>query len=618
MTPPKNNDKENKVGYRDIVRFTLHYWTPKKWVGIAAAAMMMLSVVADSILPIYTGRIVDAMTGHGAENKALAWSGAWEAFGVFTLLGVLYQVFRLASTYCWNRFAIGNLYRIVTDGMQKVQRFSSDWHASSFAGGTVRKITRGMWSFDTMEDTLLLGLLPAVTIMVAVTIMLSIRLPLIGLSAAALIMIYCAISIWISVRVLAPRFQDSADQDTRLGAALADIITGNPTVKSFGAEAREDTLFNKVSTLWKDKAYRAWQTGVFADAVRSLFRTLMTSAVIALTIWLWKSGKTTPGDIVLVLTTFFIIGGYLRDIGSHIAHLQRSVSEMDDIVSFWLRRDDVVDVAGAKPLVVGAARRDDMIVFDGIGFKYSSTGNTIYRDLSVKIAAGEKLALVGPSGSGKSTFVKLLQRLYNLNEGRILIDGQDISEVTLESLRHAISLVPQDPVLFHRSISDNIAYGRPGASQDEIVAAAQKSYAHDFITSLPQGYDTLVGERGVKLSGGERQRVAIARAILADAPILIMDEATSSLDSISEHYIQKALETLMRGRTTITIAHRLSTIQQADRILVFEQGRIIEQGSHETLMANPDSPYKKLFEMQVLGLINHGTGEMPEARCVNG
>jgi ATP-binding cassette subfamily B protein len=233
--------------------------------------------------------------------------------------------------------------------------------------------------------------------------------------------------------------------------------------------------------------------------------------------------------------------------------------------------------------------------------------------MSVDIASGEKLALVGPSGSGKSTFVKLVQRLYNVTGGAILVDGQDISQVTLESLRRAISLVPQDPVLFHRSLSDNIAYGRPGATQEEIIEAAKKAFAHDFITELPLGYDTLVGERGVKLSGGERQRVAIARALLADAPILILDEATSSLDSISEHYIQRALEALMQGRTTVTIAHRLSTIQKADRILVFDKGRIIEQGDHQRLMARPHSRYKALYDMQALDLIpdyqEEGRGE---------
>jgi ATP-binding cassette, subfamily B, bacterial len=596
-----SKNKES-VGYRNLFRFALHYWKSRKWVGITAALCMMLSVIMDSIVPVYTGRIVDAMTRHGTDDAA-AWAGAWAAFWGFAALAVLHHTFRVGAMLLWNNFAVYNLYNIVTDGMQKVQRFSSDWHANSFAGGTVRKITRGMWSFDMFEDTLLMGLFPAITIMIGVTIMLSIKLPLVGLAAAILILGYCVLSIVMAVKILQPRFIASADQDTKLGATLADIITGNPTVKSFGAEKREDALFNAVAGDWKKKAYRAWQTSQTADAVRSVYRIIMNTTMMALTIWLWKAGRASPGDIVLVITTFFIIGGYLRDIGMHINHLQRSASELDDIVTFWMRDEDVKDVANAKELAVKPGKRSDMIVFDKVGFRYSLFANEIYKDLSITIAAGEKLALVGPSGSGKSTFVKLLQRLYNVTEGRILVDGQNIADVTLESLRRTISLVPQDPILFHRSLSDNIAYGKPGASQAEIVAAAKKAFAHDFIMSLPQGYDTLVGERGVKLSGGERQRVAIARAILADAPILILDEATSSLDSISEHYIQKALMALMAGRTTITIAHRLSTIQQADRILVFDNGRIVEQGSHTALMANPHSHYKKLYDMQVLGLI---------------
>jgi ATP-binding cassette, subfamily B, bacterial len=244
-----------------------------------------------------------------------------------------------------------------------------------------------------------------------------------------------------------------------------------------------------------------------------------------------------------------------------------------------------------------------MIAFDRVSFKYPNADSYLYKEMSFEIATGEKLALVGPSGSGKSTLVKLIHRLYNVTGGQIRIDGQDISRVTMESLRKQIALVPQDPILFHRSLAANIAYGRPDASMGEIVSAAKKAFADEFIMSLAMGYDSLVGERGVKLSGGERQRIAIARAILADAPILILDEATSSLDSVSEHYIQMALQELMRGRTTITIAHRLSTVQKAHRILVFDGGRIVEQGTHASLMAMPYSQYRKLYDMQALGLV---------------
>jgi ATP-binding cassette subfamily B protein len=237
-----------------------------------------------------------------------------------------------------------------------------------------------------------------------------------------------------------------------------------------------------------------------------------------------------------------------------------------------------------------------------VRFHYRGHDRPLFAGLDVAIAPGERVALVGRSGSGKTTFTKLLQRLHEIQGGRILIDGQDIARATLASLREAIALVPQEPVLFHRSLAENIAYARPQASQAEIERAAALAHADRFIDRLPQGYATLVGERGVKLSGGERQRVAIARAILADRPILVLDEATSSLDSEAERLIQDALEHLMAGRTTIVIAHRLSTVRAADRILVFEQGRIVEQGSHAALLARADGAYRRLWRMQAAGL----------------
>ena len=236
--------------------------------------------------------------------------------------------------------------------------------------------------------------------------------------------------------------------------------------------------------------------------------------------------------------------------------------------------------------------------FEDVHFHYTNQPQPLYEDLNVDIRAGERVALVGESGSGKSSFVKLVQRLYDLNGGRILIDEQDVAQVRQDSLRRNIALVPQDPILFHRTLLENIRYARPEASREEVIEASRKAHAHEFIDRLDTGYDTLVGERGIKLSGGERQRVAIARAILADTPLLLMDEATSSLDSITEQLIQDAIATLMEGRTSILIAHRLSTIRKVDRILVFDQGRIIEEGSHKVLMQRPGGAYRRMYEMQ--------------------
>ena len=312
------------------------------------------------------------------------------------------------------------------------------------------------------------------------------------------------------------------------------------------------------------------------------------------------AAKRSAGDITFILTSYFIVHGYLRDVGQHVANLQRSVNEMEEMVSLQSEPLGVADRLDAEPLRV----RNGGIVFDRVSFAYGRQLKPLFTDFSLRIKPGERIGLVGYSGSGKTTLVKLLHRLYDVSDGRILIDGQDISLVRQDSLRAQVAMVPQDPILFHRSLAENIAYGRPEASRRDIERAASLAHAHDFITAQQKGYATLVGERGVKLSGGERQRVALARAFLADAPILILDEATSSLDSESEAAIQDSMERLMVGRTSIVIAHRLSTVRMLDRILVFDRGRIVEEGSHDSLLQRLGGNYQRLFQKQVLGLIS--------------
>jgi ATP-binding cassette subfamily B protein len=268
---------------------------------------------------------------------------------------------------------------------------------------------------------------------------------------------------------------------------------------------------------------------------------------------------------------------------------------MEELVAIHDEAIGITDAVDARPLEVKGGR----IVFEDVTFHYGGHRTPLFNHLSVDISAGERVGLVGRSGSGKTTFVKLVQRLYDVTGGRILIGGQDIAKATQHSLRSRIAIVQQDPILFHRSLADNIAYGRPDAGMAAIGEAARLANAHDFIMRLPNGYGTLVGERGVKLSGGERQRVALARAFLADAPVLILDEATSSLDSESEALIQQAMERLMKGRTSIVIAHRLSTVRSLDRILVFDRGEIVEQGTHAALAARTGGIYRALFERQV-------------------
>ncbi len=588
----------DKVTYKDVIRFTRHYWGRRWKVGIALVALMLTVTCVDTLFPIITGKIIDTLAGHtpqdeGVVRAALTW------LGIYICLSFSFHTLRWMAISLWAWFAVRNLHDILTDATRKVQRFSADWHANTFAGGTVRKITRGMWAFDVYGDTLFMGLMPAAVIMITMTTMLLIKLPWVGMFAAVMIILYTALSVWMSISILAPRFRASAKADTKIGATLADLITGNATVKSFGAEVREDRLFGRVAKLWRLRSQKAWLTSEATNLVRSLIRSCMGIGMMGMTIWMWSVGRATPGDIALAITSFFITAGYLRDIGQHISNLQRSVSEMEDVIAFWMREDEVRDRPDARAIDIPQGE----IVFDNVRFNYKGQNAPLFDNLNVTIRPGEKIALVGTSGSGKSSFVKLVQRLYDVTGGEIRIDGQNIADVTQESLRQNIALVPQEPVLFHRSLAANISYGNPDASMADIIDAAKQAYAHDFIEGLSMGYGTLVGERGVKLSGGERQRVAIARAILADTPILILDEATSSLDSISEYYIQKALQHLMEGRTTITIAHRLSTIRNADRILVFQHGKIVEQGRHDELLKNEESPYRKLYEMQAFELV---------------
>ena len=368
--------------------------------------------------------------------------------------------------------------------------------------------------------------------------------------------------------------------DSRIGGALADSVTGNATVRSFGAEARESARIGEITETWRGAVVRTWNRFTDLWLIQNMLLAVLQGGLTGLLLLLWSQGKATPGDVAFGITAFLVMSGYLRNIGENVRMLQKGLDDVEDVARFAEIEPQVADRRGAAPF----AGQLGEVVFDNATFRYKSVTEPLFRNFSLTIRPGERVALVGPTGSGKSSFVKLVQRLYDLDEGRILIDGQDIAGVQQGSLRRAIAVVPQDPALFHRSIADNIAYARPDATTEEVALAARRARAHEFITRLPQGYRTLVGERGVKLSGGERQRVAIAQAFLADAPILVFDEATSSLDVETERDVQAAMEELMTGRTTIVIAHRLSTVRNADRILVFDQGRIVEEGRHSDLV----------------------------------
>jgi ATP-binding cassette subfamily B protein len=592
------NHSSSKNAMRDVFAFLFRHWR-REVVAVAGISLSMtVATVADLFLPVFSGRLVDAIAAH-ASVRAAGLQTAMQAIAVMAGLGAVLMAARYAALIGIIRLTLRLMSRFASDAFWRVQRFSTDWHANNFAGSIVRRITRGMWAVDMMDDTLLLALLPALLVLTGSSLLLGLRWPSMGLMVAAGSTIYVSSSIALSLRYVAPAARLSNAQDTRIGGAMADAVTCNTVVKSFGAEGREDQRLARVLDKWNHRTARTWVNATRSGALQSTMLLALRTVITSYALLLWWRGRATPGDVTFVLTSYFIVHGYLRDIGQHVRNLQRSVNEMEEMVQFQSQPLGVVDCPGARPIRIDEGE----IVFDRVTFRYGVHSTPLFRDFSLRIKAGERVGLVGHSGSGKTTFVKLLHRLYDVSEGRILIDGQDIAQVAQDSLRAQLALVPQEPILFHRSLAENIAYAHPKAGTREIEEAALLANAHEFIGRQPKGYATLVGERGVKLSGGERQRVALARAFLANTPVLVLDEATSSLDSESEALIQEAMERLITGRTAIVVAHRLSTVRMLDRILVFDRGEVVEEGRHEELVRKTGGTYKRLFERQALGLL---------------
>lgn len=579
MTEHYEDDDETKkdrvLKNRQVLGFIAGFWMRRRLLFFAAVGLMVVAIGFDLALPWAAGRLVDAVAATPREPPE-----AWRAWAIFVGVYLAFSLVRNLAFRFWNPMAARNMKEMTDEAFRHVQGFSADWHADTFAGSTVRKISRAMWGYDSVSDAVVLWLGPAFLVLIGLSISMVVRWPVVGLFALATVVLYIASNLFLTIVWVRPANLKSVALDSRIGGALADSLSSNPTVKAFGAEAREAERIAGVTAEWRKHTLITWTRFIDVWLIQNMILVVLQAGLSGLLVRQWAVGQASAGDVAFAITSFMLMSGYLRNVGENIRMMQKGLDDAEDVAAYARMQPQVPD-----PPAAPVFRRElGEIAFDRVTFRYKSADEPLYRDFSLLIAPGERVALVGPTGSGKSTFVKLVQRLYDVQGGRILIDGQDVSKVAQASLRQAIAVVPQDPALFHRTIAENIAYARPDATLDEIELAAKRARAHDFIVRLPKGYDTLVGERGVKLSGGERQRVAIARAFLADAPILVLDEATSSLDVETERQVQAAMEELMAGRTTIVIAHRLSTIRGADRILVFDRGRIVEEGRHAELV----------------------------------
>ncbi|MDR6627699.1 ABC transporter ATP-binding protein [Caulobacter segnis] len=568
--------RKRALSNRQVLAFIARFWKRRPLLFGLGVGLTLVAVGFDLALPYASGHLVDTVA-----TKPRGDAGAWSALAMFIGVYFAFAVVRNIAHRFWIPLAARNMEEMTNESFAKVQAFSSDWHADSFAGATVRKLTRAMWGYDSVTDAVTIWLGPGVIVLVGLSIAMLLRQPLAGGISLVVVIAYLSVNLWVTERYVRPSNLKSNALDSQIGGALADAVTSNPTVKSFGAEQREAQRLAEVTAAWREAVMVTWSRFTDVWLGQNLLLVVLQAGLTGAMVWGWTQGTATAGDVAFAITAFMLMSGYLRNLGENIRMLQKGLDDTEDVAAWTRLAPQIADAPDALDFQPGPGA----IEFQNVTFRYKAAGAPLYDRFSLKIAPGERVALVGPTGSGKSTFVKLIQRLHDLQDGAILIDGQDVSRVTQTSLRRAIAVVPQDPALFHRSLYENIAYAKPDATREEVEAAAKKARAHDFILKLPKGYDTLVGERGVKLSGGERQRVAIARAFLADAPILVLDEATSSLDVETEGLVQAAAEALMEGRTTIVIAHRLSTVRGADRILVFQKGRVVEEGRHDQLKA---------------------------------
>ena len=573
------------------------YWQHLRryWGKVAVLVLtIIIAEVAEIAAPWYYKRFFDVLSG-APSNPAI---GPMLVGILFIVMGI-----HLVSWAGWRISGFLASYlqpRIMVDlsqtSFEYLMHHSYQFFTNAFAGSLVRKVNRFSRAFADVAEILLWRIGPSAISVTSIVVILYQRKPIFAWMILGWVIIFVAMNYFLAVWKLKYDVQRHA-KDSEATGALSDSITNSTNVKLFTGFEEEYSLFRKITEDMRKIHSFTWRLGETNNALQGLFMIALEFAVIFFAIRFYIAGQLTIGDFVLLQGFLLAIFGEFRNLGRVIRTLFEAFAEAQEMVDILETPYEVQDKKKAKILEVTQGK----IEFQNVSFYYHQT-RPVLKNFDLVIKPREKIALVGPSGAGKSTVVKLLLRFYDLDRGKLLIDGQNIANVTQDSLRNQIALVPQKPLLFHRTLMDNIRYGRREASDEEVREAAKKAHCHEFIQQLPQGYETFVGERGVKLSGGERQRVAIARAILRNAPILMLDEATSSLDSESEALIQEALHELMKDKTVIAIAHRLSTIMQMDRIVVVENGRVADAGTHESLLKKK-GVYQTLWNIQAGGFV---------------
>jgi len=592
VTPILTKQKK-ELSFWDVLRFAAGYWVrqPKKLTVILL--MILTAALFEAYLPSALASFLGAIREHSDKS--------WILNRLEIFIGIyLAQALLISFAYLiYNSFETTIFKSLIDDAFTHVQRLPEQFFVNTFAGSIISKINRARHQIEVFEDQILVRIFPTAVILVGSIVFLAMSFPVLAILIVVYLSILIIVSAFLVFKISGPAQGRYADAQDSYSAHLADSVSGIATTKAYAQESGELSRFFKMTDALRLKNIHAYHLGNTAGLIQHLLLTGMLALMMGGGTWYFFNGTATVESMAYLAFAYTIMQSYIRDVGENIKNILTSSYDLHAVINLLQETPEVVNATTHPDLHI---RRGE-IVFDHVSFTYPGKTIPIFKNLSITIRAGERVALIGHSGGGKTSFIRLLQCLYAIQEGHIFIDGQDIALGSRHSLRSAMALVPQDPILFHRTLRENIAYAKPDATQEEISAAAKQAHIEDFIMGLPQQYDTLVGERGIKLSGGERQRIAIARAILADRPILILDEATSSLDSKSERAIQEALHALTYGRTSIMIAHRLSTIIDADRILVFDAGRIVEEGSHAELILKENGIYATLFKLQSGGFI---------------